>query len=61
MRVTPHRHIPRRFVELVPNKRVVEIDEFETKDPVIQELLPIIQQLGSPLLAGTKVSNGAGS
>jgi hypothetical protein len=36
MRVTPHRHIPRRFVELASNKRVVEIDEFETKDPALR-------------------------
>jgi len=25
-----------RFVELVPNERVVEIDEFETDDPSLQ-------------------------
>jgi uncharacterized protein YndB with AHSA1/START domain len=27
---------PTRFVELVPDERVVEIDEFETDDPVLR-------------------------
>jgi hypothetical protein len=45
MRVTPHRHIPRRFVELVPNKRVVEIDEFETRDPALRGEMKITIEL----------------
>jgi uncharacterized protein YndB with AHSA1/START domain len=45
MRVTQHRHIPRRFVELVPNKRVVEVDEFETKDPALRGEMKITIEL----------------
>jgi uncharacterized protein YndB with AHSA1/START domain len=45
MRVTSHRHIPRRLVELVPNKRVVEIGEFETKDAALRGEMKITIEL----------------
>lgn len=34
-----------RFVELVPNKRVVELDEFETEDPAVRGELKITIEL----------------
>jgi uncharacterized protein YndB with AHSA1/START domain len=34
-----------RFVELVPNKRVVEIDEFETEDPALPDEMKITIEL----------------
>jgi uncharacterized protein YndB with AHSA1/START domain len=34
-----------RFVELVPNKRVVEMDEFETEDPALRGEMKITIEL----------------
>jgi uncharacterized protein YndB with AHSA1/START domain len=34
-----------RFVELVPNERVVEVDEFETRDPTLQGEMKITLSL----------------
>ena len=31
-----HRHIMADFAKLVPNERVVEVDEFETEDPALR-------------------------
>ena len=43
-----------RFVELVPNERVVEVDEFETSDPALQGEMRITITL-SDENAGTNV------
>lgn len=43
-----------RFVELVPNKRVVEVDEFETTDPALRGEMTITITL-SDAHAGTEV------
>jgi uncharacterized protein YndB with AHSA1/START domain len=44
-----------RFVELVPNRRVVEVDEFETDDPGLQGAMTITIEL-APENGGTRLT-----
>ncbi len=43
-----------RFVELVPNERVVEIDEFETTDPALRGEMKVTMELADKA-GGTEV------
>jgi uncharacterized protein YndB with AHSA1/START domain len=44
-----------RFVELVPGERVVEVDEFETEDPVLQGEMTVTITLAEADGGGTDV------
>jgi uncharacterized protein YndB with AHSA1/START domain len=44
-----------RFTELVPNRRVVEVDEFETDDPALQGAMTMAFEL-TPERGGTRVT-----